>query len=91
MNFALKAFAAAAMLASASTFAAAAPANMSHMPGGVSSDIIQVHGNHADCRRDRGGWHRHNRFGERRACRRWDGRGRRPGACVQVGPVWYCG
>jgi len=91
MTMGLKTLAVAALLASGTTFAVAAPANMSQIPGGVHSNIIQVHGNHADCRRDRHGWHRHNRWGERRACRRWDGRGRRPGACVQVGPIWYCG
>ena len=90
MSVILKALAAAGLLASATTLAAAAPAQPSSMPGGVSSNLIQVHGDHRDCRRDRRGWHRHNRWGERRACRRWDGRGRRPNACVQVGPIWYC-
>jgi hypothetical protein len=42
------------------------------------------------CRRGPGGWYRINRFGERRPCRNWDGRGRRPDACVKVGPVWLC-
>ncbi len=92
MKFGMKALAAAAVLASASTFAVAAPANVGQVvPGGVRSDIIQVHGNHADCRRDRHGWHRHNRWGERRSCRRWDGRGPRPATCVRAGPIWYCG
>jgi hypothetical protein len=90
MSFALKALAAAGLLASATTLAVAAPAHPSSMPDGARSNIIQVHGYHRDCQRDRRGWHRHNRRGERRQCRRWDGRGRRPDVCVQVGPIYYC-
>lgn len=85
-----KALVGAALVVASAGFAAAAPANMSQMPGGVRSDVIPVHGFHGSCERDRYGWHRHNRFGERRSCRRWDGRGRRPNACVQVGPIYYC-
>ncbi len=93
MAIVLKALAAAAFFGASATLAAAAPANnMSQIPSGVSSELLQqVHGDHRSCQRDRRGWHRHNRWGERRACRRWDGRGKRPGACVQVGPIWYCG
>lgn len=90
MAIILKALAVAGLLASATTLATAAPANMSPISGGLQTDIIQVHGDHRDCRRDRFGWHRHNRWGERRTCREWDGRGRRPNACVRVGPLWYC-
>ncbi len=92
MTVVLKALAAVAMLASATSLATAAPttSNVGQLPGGVHSDIIQVHGDHRSCQRDRRGWHRHNRWGERRSCRRWDGRGRRPDTCVRVGPIWYC-
>ena len=81
--------AAGALFASAS-FANAAPVNMGQVTDGLSNGLVPVHGFHRSCRRDRFGWHRHNRFGERRRCRRWGGRGRRPDACVKFGPVWYC-
>ena len=55
-----------------------------------SIGVTQVHGNHRSCERGPGGWHRHNRYGERRPCREWRGQGRRPDACVKFGPVWYC-
>ncbi|MFN3743574.1 MAG: hypothetical protein ACK4TL_02600 [Hyphomicrobiaceae bacterium] len=90
MTIVLKTLAAAAILASAATLASAAPANLGQLPDGVRTELIQVHGNHRSCQRDRRGWHRHNRWGERRTCRRWDGRGKRPAACVRVGPIWYC-
>jgi len=91
MSVVLKALAAAAMLASATSLAAApAPSSINQLPGDARGLIVQVHGDHASCRRDRRGWHRHNRWGERRSCRRWDGRGKRPDLCVRVGPIWYC-
>jgi len=86
----LKTLAAAGFLAAAASAASAAPANLSLVPDGVSNDLVRVHGFHRDCRRDGWGWHRHNRHGERRECREWDGRGRRPDYCVKVGPIWYC-
>jgi len=91
MTNVLKTLAAAAILATATTIAAvAAPPHAGQPADGVRSSVIQVHGNHRSCERSRSGWHRHNRFGERRTCRRWDGRGQRPDACVRVGPVWFC-
>ena len=86
----LKTMAAAALLAVTASMASAAPANMSQVQDGASSNIVKVHGNHRSCERGRGGWHRHNRFGERRPCRQWRGQGRRPDSCVRFGPVWYC-
>src|SRR4029079_7584169 len=85
-----KTLGAAAIFAAIASIASAAPATMGHVPDGLSNGLIQVHGNHRSCQRGPGGWHRHNRFGERRQCREWDGRGRRPDACVRVGPIWYC-
>jgi hypothetical protein len=76
--------------ASVVSMAGAAPANVGQLADGVSSNVTRVHGNHSTCRRDRHGWHRHNRWGERRRCRAWHGSGRRPDACVRVGPIWYC-
>jgi hypothetical protein len=91
MGFLHKALASAALIVASTGFAAAAPANVGQLPGGVRTDlVIPVHGFHRSCQRGPGGWHRHNRYGERRLCRRWDGRGRRPNACVQVGPIYYC-
>jgi hypothetical protein len=52
--------------------------------------IVNVHGFHRSCKLGPGGWHRHNKFGERRPCRRWGGKGKRPDACIKVGPIWYC-
>jgi hypothetical protein len=86
----LKILAAAGFLFASASWANAAPANMSHVTDGLSAGLIQVHGFHRSCQRGPGGWHRHNRFGERRRCRSWDGRGRRPDACVRFGPIWYC-
>lgn len=86
----LKTMAAAALLAASASIASAAPANMSQVPAGMSGDVVQVHGNHRACERGPGGWHRHNRHGERRPCREWRGQGRRPDSCVKLGPVWYC-
>lgn len=86
----LEAMAAAAFLAAAASMASAGPANMNQMPDGLNNDVVRVHGDHRSCERGPGGWHRHNRFGERRPCREWRGEGRRPDACVRFGPVWYC-
>ena len=89
----LKILAAAGLLAASATMISAAPTNVGQVTGlanGVTDGLIQVHGCHSDCRRDRFGWHRHNRFCERRSCSRWSGRGRRPSGCVNVGRVWFC-
>lgn len=90
MKSALKALAAATLLASAATMASAAPPAMTPMPDGASGGVTKVHGDHRSCQRDRRGWHRHNRFGERRLCREWRGSGRRPDSCVRVGKIWLC-
>jgi len=82
--------AAAALLAASASMASAAPANMSQVPASVSGDVVQVHSDHRSCERGPGGWHRHNRYGERRPCREWRGEGRRPDSCVKFGPIWYC-
>ena len=86
----LKSLTAAAVLATTASLAVAAPGSGSQVPDGLSTNLIQVHGNHRSCERGGRGWHRHNRFGERRPCREWRGQGRRPDACVRVGPIWYC-
>lgn len=90
----LKIIGAAVLFAAAGSAANAAPISSGQVSDGVTSGmtsgLIQVHGFHRSCQRGRRGWHRHNRFGERRPCRRWDGRGRRPDACVRLGPIWYC-
>lgn len=72
-------------VANATPFAARQQADVSY--GGL---VEQVHGSHHSCQRGPGGWHRHNQFGERRLCRAWRGRDRRPDFCVRVGPIWYC-
>jgi len=86
----LKAVGAAVLLAATASIAGAAPATLSLTPEGLSNNVIQVHGNHRSCERGPRGWHRHNRFGEWRPCREWRGEGRRPDACVRVGPIWMC-
>jgi len=86
----LKIAAAAGLLAATASIAAAAPPSVAEFGERASNGLIQVHGNHSSCQRSRSGWHRHNRWGERRSCREWRGRGRRPDACVKFGPIWYC-
>jgi hypothetical protein len=86
----LRILAAAGLFALGSSMASAAPANVGQVTDGLTNGITQVHGFHRSCQRGRRGWHRHNRFGERRACREWRGRGRRPDACVRAGPIWIC-
>jgi hypothetical protein len=86
----LKILAAAGLFAATASMAGAAPANLGQATDGLSNGLIKVHGFHRSCERGPGGWHRHNRFGERRPCREWRGRGRRPDSCVRFGPVWYC-
>jgi hypothetical protein len=90
MKLALSGMVGGMVLLATGSAAIAAPTGMVAVQSGVSSDLVLVHGNHRSCQRGSGGWHRHNRFGERRPCRRWDGRGRRPDACVKFGPIWYC-
>jgi hypothetical protein len=91
MSGLLKALAGAAILAVTASLAGAAPVTN---PGGLAQeaggDVIRVHGYHRSCERDRRGWHRHSEWGERRRCRTWSGRGRRPDFCVRVGPIWVC-
>ncbi|MGE0022863.1 MAG: hypothetical protein AB7S70_04435 [Hyphomicrobium sp.] len=83
--------AAAGLLAFTLSTAGAAP-----VPGSSGMSVNQgtavdlVHGIHRDCRRDAWGWHRHGKYGKRRACRRWGGQGRRPDYCVKVGAFYYC-
>ena len=86
----LKTLAAAGLLASAATMASAATGSFGQVPDGVTNNLVQVHGSHRSCERGGGGWHRHNRFGERRACREWRGEGRRPDSCVRFGRAWFC-
>jgi len=86
----LKMAAAGAVLTAAASVVSAAPSSTPVEPLGLSNGVIKVHGNHRSCQRDRRGWHRHNRRGERRQCREWRGSGRRPDHCVRVGPVWFC-
>jgi hypothetical protein len=84
-----KMLAVAGVAAASASLASAAPLSVGQLPG-LSNGQLQVHGNHRSCERGAQGWHRHNRFGERRPCREWRGQGRRPDYCVRVGPVWYC-
>jgi hypothetical protein len=86
----LKMLATAALFAATASVANAAPAQVGQVADGMTNGLVQVHGTHRSCSRDRRGWHRHNRFGERRPCRAWRGEGRRPDACVKFGPIWYC-
>lgn len=86
----LKALAAAGLLAGTASIAGAAPMPVAPVDTGLSNGIVQVHGNHRTCMRGKRGWHRHNRYGERRECRPWRGGGKRPDVCVKVGPLWYC-
>ncbi len=89
----LKIVIAAGLLSVSASMANAAPASVGQLTGvanGVADDLTQVHFRHRSCERDRRSWHRHNRFGERRSCRQWRGRGRRPGGCVRFGQVWIC-
>lgn len=86
----LRSLAVAGFLAASASVASAAPTNMTPMPPGAMNGVVKIHGEHRVCARGRRGWHRHNRFGERRACREWRGRGRRPDTCIRVGPLWYC-
>jgi hypothetical protein len=83
--------AAAALLSTAGSVAHAAPANMGEVMEGLTDSTIQVQRRFdRSCRRGPGGWYRYNRFGERRPCREWRGRGKRPDACVKFGPIFYC-
>ena len=86
----IKAFAAAGFLAGTASIASAAPVAVAPADGAGNGNIIKVHADHRSCQRDRRGWHRHNKWGERRSCREWRGRGKRPQFCVQAGPIWYC-
>jgi len=90
MTRTLKTLAAAGLLASAATMASAATGSFGQVADGVSNNLVQIHGSHRSCERGGGGWHRHNRFGERRACREWRGEGRRPDSCVRFGRAWFC-
>jgi Spy/CpxP family protein refolding chaperone len=90
MTRTLKTLAVAGLLAATASLASAAPVSVGQVPAGVANGLVQIHGDHRSCERDRRGWHRHNRNGERRECREWRGEGRRPDSCVRVGPVWYC-
>jgi hypothetical protein len=78
------------LLATTVSVAGAAPSTILQFAHGVEGDLVRVHGLHRSCERGPGGWHRHNRYGERRHCREWRGGGRRPDYCVRVGPVYYC-
>jgi hypothetical protein len=89
--------AAAVLLAASAGIANAGPANVGQAGDGIRANdlLLQVEGPRGrrfdrSCRRGPGGWYRYNRFGERRPCRNWDGRGRRPDACVKFGPAWFC-
>lgn len=95
----MKIAAAAVLFAATAGIANAAPANMGQAGEGIANVndlLVQVEGPRErkrfdrSCRRGPGGWYRYNRFGERRPCRTWDGRGRRPDACVKFGPLFYC-
>ncbi|MGE8943465.1 hypothetical protein ACO2I3_16280 [Leptospira interrogans] len=86
----IKVLAVAGFLAGTASIASAAPVAVAPVDGVGNSNIIKVHGAHRSCERDRRGWHRHNQWGERRSCRQWRGKGKRPQYCVKVGPIYYC-
>jgi hypothetical protein len=91
MNGTLKALAAATVLAATASLAGAAPVTkLGSVAEKADSSVLEVHGLHQHCARDRYGWHRHNQWGERRRCRTWRGSGPRPDFCVRVGPLWIC-
>jgi hypothetical protein len=84
-----KACCAAAVLAATTSLAGATPV-ANGLGETLGEHIVRVHGDHRSCERGGGGWHRHNRYGERRPCREWRGEGRRPDYCVRVGRAWFC-
>lgn len=90
MHKTFKTLAVAGLAAAGASMTSAAPVKVAQVPEGLSGGLVQVHGEHRSCQRGPGGWHRHNRYGERRHCREWRGEGRRPDYCVRVGPIWYC-
>jgi len=81
---------AAASLLAMTAFGASAAPPTGHFARGVENELVRVHGAHRSCERGPYGWHRHNRYGERRSCREWRGEGRRPDYCIRVGRVYYC-
>ena len=87
MIMTVKTLAAAGLLAAAASVASAAPASIGQISDGmnISNNLVRVHGNHRSCERGARGWHRHNRFGERRPCREWHGRDRRPDSSSESG------
>jgi hypothetical protein len=88
---ACKALAVAAALTVTASLAGAAPVtHVGDIVTAPGSDVLQVHGFHQSCARDRFGWHRHNQWGERRRCRTWRGRGPRPDFCIRIGGLWIC-
>ena len=76
----------------------AAPLTGAAVPGDIAGQslIDKIHdGNtHRDCQEGRGGWHRHDRYGERIACsppsygRRYDGY--RPPPPRRCNKDWHC-
>jgi hypothetical protein len=84
------AIAAAMSFALTASLASAAPINVAQPQQHLANGVVKVHGRHRTCEHGARGWHRHNRMGERRPCREWHGKGRRPDSCVRVGPLWYC-
>jgi len=96
MYTSLKIIAAAALFAATASIANAAPVNTSPIHDGLSNGTVEIQGRREvrrwdrSCRRGPGGWYRINRFGERRPCREWRGKGRRPDACIKVGPIFFC-
>jgi len=86
----LRILAGAGLLAATASITNAAPMSVGQELGAGSNALVQIHGSHRSCERGPGGWHRHNRYGERRHCREWHGQGRRPDYCVRVGGVYFC-
>lgn len=81
--------AAAAFFLAFSGAASSAPFGADTAPAGTSG-VTLAHGFHYGCQLGKRGWHRHNQFGERRLCRKWQGGGKRPDYCIRVGGFWYC-
>lgn len=83
--------AAACVLALSFTAAGAAPLGAPGAGAATPDSLItKVHGFHQSCQKGPGGWHRHNKWGQRRPCKPWYGKGKRPNACIKVGPIFYC-
>ena len=81
------------MAVSGAANAAAIPGAVPQADNAAQSLIDKVHGDHRSCEEGAGGWHRHNRYGERLPCRppsygyRYEGHRPPPRRCTKD---WHC-